>query len=227
MRWQHQQLKGFKDQVVDMAIKCRAWLAFESVLKTSFAMSAQLGCEVTENFYNSWDNFDVRFPKVNDDKVVRRAIQGLCRTGFEVGDDPLLFKRRDIYDKMAYASFPLDWFVETTAKCKVTFSLPLPMVFAVSSFRLKRCRKVHQGDNWWGRLYLHDGRVPMGYSERQVAESWLFPNETTREQMFEALLAKVRERGDECLFTITGDSLIGAMIQAQSEQLLELAEKTS
>lgn len=201
--------------VADMAEKCRAWQKFLRL--TSFS---EIGAAVDENWYSDWSNFDIRFPELHDQRVLRSAIDAMLREPYEVGDDPRLFKRRSLFDKHAYMSVPLNWFVETTAVCTVTFSLPLPMVFAVSSFRLKRCRKVRQGDNWWGRLYFHDGRVSEGYREHEVAEDFTFPNETTREEMFEALLNKVREREDQCLFTITGDSLIGAMIKAESELLL-------
>jgi hypothetical protein len=213
-------LESRRRQVVDKVVQCNAWLAF--MRHPGWERLFEMGVEINENWYNDWADFDCRFPDLNDQKPLRAAINSMFLTETITGD-PTLFKRRDIYDKMAYASFPLDWFVVTEAKCKVTFSLPLPMVFAVSSFELKRQRPANYNDQWWGRLYLRDGRVPNGrYSKREVAERRNFPNEMTRSEMFEVLLNKVREKEEASLFTITGDSMIGAMIQAESEQLLAL-----
>lgn len=200
-------------EAIQMAEACRAWLKFMSLLRTLTRV------EVDENWYGHWNSFDCRFPSLNDHKELRSRIQSIMRDGFEVGDDPTLFKRNGLYDKMATASFPLDAFVATNVVAHVNFSLPQPMVFAVQQFRFKRCRKTHY-DGWWGRLYLVDGRIAKTWhSETEVADC-LSHEDATRQQMFEALIDQVKERGDECLFTITGDSLIGAMIKAESENIL-------
>lgn len=209
-------------QVNDMAEVCRAYRKLFSDSK--FQKLVGMGMECESSFYSSWDSFDCRFPKLQDQKVLRQAIRGLMLNGYDVDQDHALFKRRDIYDKMAYASFPLNRFVETTANCKLIFSLPLPMMFAVSSFKFHRCRK-RRHDGWWGRLYLHDARCEKGYEgDREVAETFS-PEEATREQMFEELINDVRSRGDSALFTITGDTLIGAMIKAESDTEREVHDK--
>ena len=201
-------------QVVEMAEKCRAWQQFLCV--TSFS---EIGADIGDQWY-SWDEFNIQFPDLHDQNVLRKAIDCMLRGPHRVPDDPRFFKRQRLFDKMAYASVPLNWFVETTADCKVTFSLPLPMTFAVSSFRMKRTHKVHQGDNWWGRLYLHDGRISKDYKEHEVAERIDFPCETTRDQIFEELLNKVRESEEKYLFTITSEPVIAAMIKVESDLLL-------
>lgn len=177
------------------------------------------GLKMDENWYNHWNELNLRFPAVNDQKTMREAIGDALRAPYEVDPDPTLFKRRTLFDKMAYATFPLSWFIETTSDAKVTFSLPLPMVFSVSSFRFKRCRKVRH-DGWWGRMYLVDGRVERARGFDHEVDEALSPESSTREEMFETLLTQILEWQDECLFTITGDSLIGAMIKAESDNLL-------
>lgn len=196
---------------------CRAWKLF--VKNPAFSdVLIPIGLEVSDHWYQTWDSFDCTFPELHDVKVLRKAIQSLMRPGFEVDADPRLFKRHTLYDNRAYASFPLSAFVETTSSGSVIFSLPLPMVFAVSSFRMKRCRKKGH-DGWWGRLYLVDGRLPESYRNSEV-EELLCGEGFTREEMFETLLGMVKLKEDKYLFTITGDSLIGAIIKAESESLI-------
>lgn len=201
----------------ETAETCRAWIEF--LQSPGFNKLFHHGLRVCENWYGRMGDLSLEFPAVNDQKTMREAIGDALRAPYEVEPDPTLFKRRALFDKMAYATFPLSWFVETTSDAKVTFSLPLPMVFAVSSFRFKRCRKVGH-DGWWGRMYLVDGRVERARGFDHEVDEVLSPESSTREEMFETLMTQIRERQDECLFTITGDSLIEAMIKAESDNLL-------
>lgn len=188
--------------------KARAWKQF--FVPSTVDLLVEGGCtiEVPQFHYGSCDA-TIRFD--GTEKDFRRLIDGLGQTG-SCGYN---FKRRDIYDKNAYATLPLGYFVGTHVDCKIDFGIPIPMMFAPTSFVLKhqlvKCR------NRWGRLYCNDGRLENYAKEREVAESRKFPREANRQEMFWELLGMVKERGDECLFTISGDEMVGSIIKAQSE----------
>jgi hypothetical protein len=146
-------------------------------------------------------------------------------------DVSYIFKRMSLYDKNAYITFPLSWFIETDTDCTIVFGLPLPMVFAVSSFTLKHVKEKYGGYRW-GRLYCNDARLaPCRHELVLVASDRKLPIDSTRAQMFGMLLEEVKERADECWFTINGDDLVGAAIKAWSDaervkpepQILELS----
>lgn len=205
---------------------CRAWTEFLALPKIKNLV--RIGLQLNESWSGDrrLETLELRFPELHDEKTLLEVLRSMFLA--EAYLEPPVFKRRDIYDKMAYASFPLWWFVETTDRnAKVEFSLPLPMVFAVSSFRLKHQLTKFREDRW-GRLYLHDGRVPSGRDlKRQVAERRNFPIDTPRSEMFAELLEYVKSQGDECLFTITEDTLIGAIIRDNSEAEFKLHAETT
>lgn len=216
-QYQRDKLDSLRSESADIIKVHEAWITLFN--RPEFIALFDLGMQLNEKWYSSCNHLSLRFPSVSCENVMVTAIKTLLLPGVEInpqGDH--LFKRIDIYDTMAYAEFPLSHFVNAPGvSATVEFSFPLPMVFAASSFVLKH-QKDKYGRNRWGRLYLHDGRVKQGHSgKREVAEERGFKLETTRQEMFEYLLAKVMENEEKCLFTVTGDSLVGSMIKAQSD----------
>jgi hypothetical protein len=188
--------------------KARAWKQFFAPSTVDHLVEGGCSIEAPRFHYGSCDA-TIRFD--GTEKDFRKLIDGLRQTG-SCGYN---FKRRDIYDKNAYSTLPLSYFVGTAVDCKIDFGIPIPMMFAPTSFVLKH--QLVKWGNRWGRLYCNDGRLENYAKERQVAENRNFRKEATRQEMFLELLEMVKKRGDECLFTISGDEMIGSMIKAQSE----------
>ena len=188
--------------------KARAWKQF--FVPSTVDHLVEGGCSIVVPHFH-YGNCDATIRFDGTEKDFRKLIDGLRQTG-SCGYN---FKRRDIYDKNAYATLPLNYFVGTHVDCKIDFGVPIPMTFAPTSFVLKH--QLTKYGQRWGRLYCNDGRLENGAKEREVAENREFPKEATRQQMFLELLEMVKKWGDECLFTITGDEMVGSMIKAQSE----------
>lgn len=206
-----EQFSRANSQLIEMSENCRAWREFltPSNVKSFLDHKGELTC------FDKYSGFgELRMLFDCEEKPLRALINLLKRDG---EPDPFFtFKRRDIYDKMAYASLPLRLFIKTKSSAVVTLAIQQPMVFAASSFVLQH-QKTKFNERW-GRLYCNDGRLETSrHSEREVASRRNFPIDTTRHEMFAELLSKVESHGESSLFTITNCGLVGKVIKEQSE----------
>jgi hypothetical protein len=202
-----------------------AWKQFFTPSRIRDLLTAEVR---VESFGLQYGRCDVNLKYEGSERDFREIIKSQMLEAKR--DASYIFKRTSLYDKNAYITFPLSWFVATDVECHIVFGLPLPMVFAVSSFTLKHVKEKY-GDYRWGRLYCNDARLePCRRTPEEVASIRTLPIDSTRAQMFEMLLEEVKDRADECWFTITGDDLVGAAIKAWSDaervkpepQILEL-----
>ena len=204
-------IETFVEELADLAEyaeMARAWTLFLKPENRKLIADAGGSCI---NFRCGSEDMYLEFDGAERD--VRRLIGKLQ---LDPSDD-YIFKRPDIYGKRAWAIFPLGSFVPTTCRDRVRFGISQPMVFAVSCFRLEHQIRRATGRRW-ARLYCVDRRLDQERfgPKRWVAENKDYESDTPREKMFEELLAKVEEHGDASLFTITRDSLVGAVIAANA-----------
>lgn len=166
-------------------------------------------------WFNKWEHFDKLICEFDcTEKQLRRVIESLLRPGHEVPD----FLRNDIYDARAWASVPLNYFVEEASFNPraikkpfhweileahevplVQFGIELPWVVSRNCFSLAHRLK---GDGRFAEMSFAHPQLDARFENRRFVADGIFRREATRKEMEEALFAKVEIECHRCLVTI-------------------------
>lgn len=210
-----------------MAIRCDAWRAFFSS-ETAVALQRLKGHVIYFSQYQAFDKLICEFRC--SEKQLARTIRKMFHPSLEFDGKPAresnwtpIFRRKDIYDARTWTNIPLTWFVPVSewkpptedehwrnltqvlaAKETPTLqlSIELPWVVQRKCFTLRRRSKDRK--LLWVMTFAHPDIDPRFGNRRWVAEAFAdeFPPEATKMDVFEELLAEVRQQCAKHLVTI-------------------------
>jgi len=200
------------DDLYKVGARCDAWRTFfksETIAK----LKKIKGRVIWFNRYEYFDKLICEFDC--SEKKLRAVIKSLIIPGREM---PIMFVRKDIYDARAWAYLPLSCFAEING-CNersdknhwqydilksnempvIQFGLKKKWVVDMGCFKIKH--RLKDGMRFAVMTFEHSQLDSRFDGKRWVAEQ-MFPRETTKEEMTEALFAKVKAECVKHIVTI-------------------------
>jgi len=194
--WPHREFAREVNDLNVMGARCDAWRAFLTS-DTMQRLRRVKGHFIWFNRYQMFDHLIAEFDCT--ERRLRKVISELVRPEF--AGESYTFQRKDIYDSRAWAALPLAWFAKIDEREVpfIEFGLRLPWTVSRKDFTL-RWRWKH-GRKLAVMTFDNSCLDPRFEKKRWVAED-RFPQEATRQQMWDALFAEVTEKCRTFLVTI-------------------------
>ena len=207
--WPNQEnARGIEDLEI-MGMRCDAWRDFLS--SETAAMFKKLKGSII--WFNKYQYFDKLICELGcSEKTAIKTIESLMRPGYIVLVD---FVRNDIYDSRAWAEIPLICFADIQGNERsgdyfgyelhknempvIQFGLKKKWVVDMGCFKIKH--RLKDGMRFAVMTFEHSQLDSRFDGKRWVAEQ-MFPRETTKEEMTEALFAKVKAECVKHIVTI-------------------------